>query len=380
MQGVDDVEHARPVVVQTPPERRGQVPHVRRAEELRLFRVRQVVAESAEDARHVLDDESVLLAVLRRGEQPLGCGPVALRVAVPRRRPGERGGLQPAAVRSEQQLGRRADERRGRSLDRRIEVGLRRREREAVGIDGAEPPQQLLDVELALGVHEQRAGQHHLAKAARADAVRRSGHRRGVLVRLGVRSQLDVGERRERHRATGPSLPVGVERRESLGHHVDLPRLALGATDDRPLGDQQLGRPAVVERERTDGDRRGSIRRRPDLAEGGRRESAEADDPARATRRSNAGGRPGRGDAHPAPLEEEPARPIVRQEVEGGPEPARRGDERRIQTRVAHERVPVSSWAAPAPSVRRRTSSKPAADSIATSASGGGRYAIDLGR
>ncbi len=45
-----------------------------------------------------------------------------------------------------------------------------------------------------------------------------------------------------------------------------------------------------------------------------------------------------------------------------------------------HRRVPVISWAAPAPSVRCATRMKPAVSTICTSCGCVGRYAVDAGR
>ncbi len=71
-----------------------------------------------------------------------------------------------------------------------------------------------------------------------------------------------------------------------------------------------------------------------------------------------------------AMLEERTAVGLVRgQQVEGGAEAL-----------GAHARVPTNSWVSPPESWSRRAEGNPDARSIRSISSGGGRYAIDLGR
>ena len=79
----------------------------------------------------------------------------------------------------------------------------------------------------------------------------------------------------------------------------------------------------------------------------------------------------------------EAARPEVREEVAGVVD--RLAVSHELPPRIGreagrHARVPVSSCAAPNPSVCCETLSKPCRASISASSAGGGRYAVDAGR
>ena len=185
MERARQIERRDARVLQHAPEPRGEVPHVRGGQELRVPIVRELPAEGVQRPEHVLDHDRMLLTILGRRAEPLGVPAILRRIARARRRPRER--VRPDLVPEprDQEFGARADE--------RPAVPDVDRERVPVGLDRAEPLQQLPRIQRPAGLDADRPREHDLAEHPASDPIDRLGDR--AFVRLGERLGEDLHPR-----------------------------------------------------------------------------------------------------------------------------------------------------------------------------------------
>ena len=173
-----------------------QVPDVRRLAQDRLRVPRELVTERPERLRHRVDDDRVLLAVLRRVDQRLRVRAILVGVTRTRRGPGERVRPDLAAPARDQELRRRAHDH---------AVLRRHRERVGVGIDRPQTVGQEPRIESAAGLDLDGPREDDLAQLPPTDPPRRLPD--GVPIGLGG-GHLPELHRRERLGRRPPGHPI----------------------------------------------------------------------------------------------------------------------------------------------------------------------------